>query len=100
MAAAHSPARIRRRWDRSALYAARYLAKNVVAAGLAERCTIQVAYADRRREPMSSWSTCTAPARSDEAKARKKCICTTYSRYSRCGPDQYPPHAQAEPADF
>ena len=31
--------------DRSAAYAARYLAKNVVAAGLAERCTIQLAYA-------------------------------------------------------
>jgi len=31
--------------DRSAAYAARYLAKNVVGAGLAERCTIQVAYA-------------------------------------------------------
>src|SRR5262249_7415685 len=31
--------------DRSAAYAARYLAKNVVAAGLAERCTIQIAYA-------------------------------------------------------
>jgi S-adenosylmethionine synthetase len=31
--------------DRSAAYAARYLAKNVVAAGLAEECTIQIAYA-------------------------------------------------------
>ena len=31
--------------DRSAAYAARYLAKNIVAAGLAERCTIQLAYA-------------------------------------------------------
>ena len=31
--------------DRSAAYAARYLAKNVVAAGLAERCTIQLSYA-------------------------------------------------------
>jgi S-adenosylmethionine synthetase len=39
--------------DRSAAYAARYLAKNVVAAGLAERCLIQVAYAIGRPEPMS-----------------------------------------------
>ncbi len=39
--------------DRSAAYAARYLAKNVVAAGLAERCTIQVAYAIGVAEPMS-----------------------------------------------
>ena len=39
--------------DRSAAYAARYLAKNVVASGLAERCMIQVAYAIGRPEPMS-----------------------------------------------
>jgi len=39
--------------DRSAAYAARYLAKNVVAAGLAERCTIQVAYAIGVAKPLS-----------------------------------------------
>ncbi len=39
--------------DRSAAYAARYLAKNVVAAGLAERCTIQLAYAIGFPEPLS-----------------------------------------------
>ncbi len=39
--------------DRSAAYAARYLAKNVVAAGIAERCTIQVAYAIGVADPMS-----------------------------------------------
>ena len=39
--------------DRSAAYAARYLAKNVVAAGLAERCTIQLAYAIGVAEPLS-----------------------------------------------
>jgi S-adenosylmethionine synthetase len=39
--------------DRSAAYAARYLAKNVVAAGLADQCTIQVAYAIGVAEPMS-----------------------------------------------
>jgi S-adenosylmethionine synthetase len=39
--------------DRSAAYAARYLAKNVVAAGLADYCTIQVAYAIGVAEPMS-----------------------------------------------
>jgi S-adenosylmethionine synthetase len=39
--------------DRSAAYAARYLAKNVVAAGLAERCTIQLAYAIGYPEPLS-----------------------------------------------
>ncbi|MDP6351922.1 MAG: methionine adenosyltransferase [Alphaproteobacteria bacterium] len=39
--------------DRSAAYAARYLAKNVVAAGLAERCTIQLAYAIGVSRPLS-----------------------------------------------
>src|SRR6201991_3003279 len=39
--------------DRSAAYASRYLAKNVVAAGLADRCTIQVAYAIGVADPMS-----------------------------------------------
>ena len=39
--------------DRSAAYAARYLAKNVVAADLAERCTIQLAYAIGVSHPLS-----------------------------------------------
>ncbi len=39
--------------DRSAAYAARYLAKNVVAAGLADRCTIQLAYAIGVSHPLS-----------------------------------------------
>ncbi|WP_157017639.1 methionine adenosyltransferase [Mesorhizobium xinjiangense] len=39
--------------DRSAAYAARYLAKNVVAAKLAERCTIQLAYAIGVAQPLS-----------------------------------------------
>ncbi len=39
--------------DRSAAYAARYIAKNVVAAGLAEKCEIQVAYAIGVAEPVS-----------------------------------------------
>ena len=39
--------------DRSAAYVTRYLAKNVVAAGLAKRCTIQVAYAIGVSEPLS-----------------------------------------------
>jgi len=39
--------------DRSGAYAARYLAKNVVGAGLAERCTIQVAYAIGVAKPLS-----------------------------------------------
>jgi S-adenosylmethionine synthetase len=39
--------------DRSAAYAARYVAKNVVAAGIADRCTIQLAYAIGVSEPLS-----------------------------------------------
>ena len=39
--------------DRSAAYAARHVAKNVVAAGLAERCQVQVAYAIGVAEPVS-----------------------------------------------
>jgi S-adenosylmethionine synthetase len=39
--------------DRSAAYAARYLAKNVVAAGLAERCAIQLSYAIGVSQPLS-----------------------------------------------
>jgi S-adenosylmethionine synthetase len=39
--------------DRSAAYAARYLAKNIVAAGLAERCTLQLSYAIGVARPLS-----------------------------------------------
>ncbi len=39
--------------DRSACYAARYVAKNIVAAGLADKCTIQLAYAIGVAEPVS-----------------------------------------------
>ena len=39
--------------DRSAAYAARYLAKNVVAAGIAERCTLQLSYAIGVAKPLS-----------------------------------------------
>ena len=39
--------------DRSAAYLARYIAKNIVAAGLAERCEVQLAYAIGVAEPVS-----------------------------------------------
>ncbi len=42
--------------DRSAAYAARYLAKNVVAAGLASRCTIQLSYAIGVAKPLSIYA--------------------------------------------
>jgi S-adenosylmethionine synthetase len=57
--------------DRSAAYAARYLAKNVVAAGLAERCTIQVAYAIGVADPMSLLVDTHGTGQVDEAKLEK-----------------------------
>jgi S-adenosylmethionine synthetase len=44
--------------DRSAAYAARYVAKNVVAAGLADRCELQVAYAIGVARPFSTHVQC------------------------------------------
>lgn len=41
--------------DRSAAYGARYVAKNIVAAGLAERCEVQISYAIGVAEPTSIW---------------------------------------------
>ena len=54
--------------DRSAAYAARYLAKNVVAAGLADRCTIQVAYAIGIAKPLSVYVDLDGTGQVDEAK--------------------------------
>ena len=54
--------------DRSAAYACRYLAKNVVAAGLADRCTIQVAYAIGVAKPLSIYVNTDGTGRVDEAK--------------------------------
>jgi S-adenosylmethionine synthetase len=57
--------------DRSAAYAARYLAKNVVAAGLAERCTIQIAYAIGVSDPMSLLVDMHGTGKVDEKKLQK-----------------------------
>ena len=57
--------------DRSAAYAARYLAKNVVAAGLADRCTIQIAYAIGVAEPLSVYVDLHGTGKVDEAKLEK-----------------------------
>ena len=54
--------------DRSAAYAARYVAKNVVAAGLADRCTIQVAYAIGVSKPLSVYVDTAGTGRVDEPK--------------------------------
>lgn len=54
--------------DRSAAYAARYLAKNVVAAGLADKCTIQLSYAIGVAEPLSVYVDTFGTGKVDEAK--------------------------------
>ena len=54
--------------DRSAAYAARYLAKNVVAAGLADRCTIQLAYAIGVAKPLSIYVDTYGTGHCDEAR--------------------------------
>ena len=54
--------------DRSAAYAARYLAKNVVAADLAEKCTIQLAYAIGVSKPLSVYVDTDGTGQVDEDK--------------------------------
>ncbi len=54
--------------DRSAAYAARYLAKNVVAADLAERCTVQLAYAIGVPQPLAVYIETHGTGRVDEAR--------------------------------
>src|SRR3546814_13891388 len=83
--------------DRSAAYGARYLAKNVVAAGLAERCTIQVSYATGVSKPMSFYvnhegtnavsegklaEVLQELMRSEERRVGKECVSTCRSRWS------------------
>src|SRR6188508_1058732 len=53
--------------DRSAAYAARYLAKNVVASGIADRCTIQLSYAIGVAKPLSIYVDTHGTGKVDEA---------------------------------
>lgn len=57
--------------DRSAAYAARYLAKNVVAAGMAERCTIQLSYAIGVSKPLSIYADLHGTGEVDPAAVEK-----------------------------
>lgn len=54
--------------DRSAAYMARHVAKSVVAAGLARRCTVQIAYAIGVAEPVSVFADCHGTALVDEQR--------------------------------
>ena len=57
--------------DRSAAYASRYLAKNVVASGIADRCTIQLAYAIGVAKPLSIYVDTHGTGKVDEATIEK-----------------------------
>ncbi len=57
--------------DRSAAYAARYLAKNVVAAGFASKCTIQLAYAIGVSKPLAIYADCHGTEEVDIARIEK-----------------------------
>lgn len=57
--------------DRSAAYAARYLAKNVVAAGLASKCSLQLAYAIGVSKPLSIYVDLYGTGNVDEGKLEK-----------------------------
>ena len=57
--------------DRSAAYASRYLAKNVVAAGLASRCTIQIAFAIGVAEPVSLYANLHGTGRVDDVRLQE-----------------------------
>lgn len=54
--------------DRSACYMARYIAKNIVAAGIADRCEVQLAYAIGVAEPVSVYVDCFGTSKIDEGK--------------------------------
>jgi S-adenosylmethionine synthetase len=57
--------------DRSAAYAARYLAKNVIAADLADRCTLQLSYAIGVARPLSIYADLHGAGRIDEGKLER-----------------------------
>ena len=57
--------------DRSAAYVARYLAKNVVAAGLADRCSIQLSYAIGVSKPISFYVSTAGTSSVDDAKLER-----------------------------
>lgn len=57
--------------DRSAAYILRYLAKNVVATGLADECLLQLSYAIGVAEPLSFYINCNHTAKVDEQKILK-----------------------------
>ncbi len=58
--------------DRSAAYMMRYLAKNIVASGIADECLLQVSYAIGKKEPLSLYIDCKGTAKVDQQKILQK----------------------------
>ena len=81
--------------DRSAAYMARYIAKNIVAAGLADRCEVQLAYAIGVAEPVSvlvdTFGTCKIDPRDD---------CRSGARQFPADPEGHHRVAETAPADL
>jgi S-adenosylmethionine synthetase len=59
--------------DRSAAYMARYIAKNIVAAGIADRCLVQLAYAIGVAEPCPCWWIPRGPANTPTTRSPRRC---------------------------
>ncbi len=70
--------------DRSAAYAARYVAKNIVAAGLADRCEVQVSYAIGVAEPTSIMVETFGTGKLPDARLTQWCGRISISRPSAC----------------
>jgi S-adenosylmethionine synthetase len=72
--------------DRSAAYMARYIAKNIVAAGLAEKCTVQLAYAIGVADPVSVYIDTHGTGKVDEdrlAEGSAQAFCSDAKRHYR-----------------
>jgi S-adenosylmethionine synthetase len=63
--------------DRSACYAARWVAKNLVAAGLCDRCEVQVAYAIGVAEPVSVMVDTFGTGKVSDDSSRRSCASTS-----------------------
>ena len=81
--------------DRSAAYAARYVAKNVVAAGLADKCCLQLSYAIGVAKPLSIYADLYGTGRVDEGLSGAR-----YRRCHRSQPAGHPGDIGPEPADL
>ena len=81
--------------DRSAAYAARYLAKNVVAADLADRCTIQLSYAIGVSQPLSIYVDLHGTGKVEEGRLEK-----ALARGHGPVAARHPPASRPQPADL